>query len=148
MCGRQVKLCDPLVTRESYLSALICWYTTIKRYINSPSLHFYSCHFSYFNTYTIIIQSLHSSRVCCCWCSYHDVKHKNLLNSMWLLSITFLSVGYGDIVPNTYCGRSIAVCTGVIVSLSLFVTRTVARCIQNFGDSDWGTGEGLKHQPA
>jgi len=52
-------------------------------------------------------------------CSYHDVQHKNLLNSMWLLSITFLSVGYGDIVPNTYCGRGIAVCTGVMVTLSL-----------------------------
>jgi len=55
-----------------------------------------------------------------CACSYHDVKHKNLLNSMWMLSITFLSVGYGDIVPNTYCGRGIAVCTGVIVSTLLF----------------------------
>jgi len=48
-------------------------------------------------------------------CSYHDVKHKNLLNSMWLISITFLSVGYGDIVPNTYCGRAIAVCSGIMV---------------------------------
>jgi len=67
--------------------------------------------------YTVHSKWLWSVAVCavCCCCSYHDVKHKNLLNSMWLLSITFLSVGYGDIVPNTYCGRSIAVCTGVIV---------------------------------
>lgn len=50
-----------------------------------------------------------------CVFSYHDVKHKNLLNSMWMISITFLSVGYGDIVPNTYCGRAIAVFTGVMV---------------------------------
>ena len=35
MCGRQLKLCDPLVTHESYLSALSWWYTTIKRYINT-----------------------------------------------------------------------------------------------------------------
>ena len=61
----------------------------------------------------------------CRMCSYHDVKHKNLLNSMWMLSITFLSVGYGDIVPNTYCGRGIAVSTGVIVS-SLLLTTCVA----------------------
>jgi hypothetical protein len=50
-----------------------------------------------------------------CFISYHDPKHRNLLNSMWLIAITFLSVGYGDIVPNTYCGRGIAVCTGVMV---------------------------------
>jgi len=36
---------------------------------------------------------------------------------MWLIAITFLSVGYGDIVPNTYCGRGIAVTTGMMVSL-------------------------------
>lgn len=32
---------------------------------------------------------------------------------MWLTAITFLSVGYGDIVPNTYCGRGIAVFSGL-----------------------------------
>jgi len=36
---------------------------------------------------------------------------------MWLVSITFLSIGYGDIVPYTYCGRAIAVCTGIMVCL-------------------------------
>jgi len=35
---------------------------------------------------------------------------------MWLIAITFLSVGFGDIVPNTYCGRGIAVSTGIMVS--------------------------------
>lgn len=35
---------------------------------------------------------------------------------MWLIAITFLSVGFGDIVPNTYCGRGIAVTTGIMVS--------------------------------
>jgi potassium intermediate/small conductance calcium-activated channel subfamily N len=33
---------------------------------------------------------------------------------MWLIAITFLSVGFGDIVPNTYCGRGIAVTTGIM----------------------------------
>ena len=47
---------------------------------------------------------------------YHDEEHANLLNTMWLIAITFLSVGYGDIVPNTYCGRGIAVTTGMMVS--------------------------------
>ncbi|CAO1420117.1 unnamed protein product [Diamesa hyperborea] len=45
---------------------------------------------------------------------YHDDEHANLLNSMWLIAITFLSVGFGDIVPNTYCGRGIAVTTGIM----------------------------------
>lgn len=44
----------------------------------------------------------------------HDDDHANLLNAMWLIVITFLSVGYGDIVPNTYCGRGIAVSTGIM----------------------------------
>lgn len=48
---------------------------------------------------------------------FHDDEHANLLNSMWLIAITFLSVGFGDIVPNTYCGRGIAVSTGIMVSL-------------------------------
>lgn len=34
---------------------------------------------------------------------------------MWFIAITFLSVGFGDIVPNTYCGRGIAVTTGIMV---------------------------------
>ncbi|XP_066905136.1 small conductance calcium-activated potassium channel protein isoform X3 [Halyomorpha halys] len=45
---------------------------------------------------------------------FHDEDHANLLNSMWLIAITFLSVGFGDIVPNTYCGRGIAVSTGIM----------------------------------
>lgn len=72
---------------------------------------------------TIILQHviycapiLQAQSECCVCFSFHDVKHKNLLNSMWMISITFLSIGYGDIVPNTYCGRSIAVITGVMVS--------------------------------
>ncbi|KAH8400428.1 hypothetical protein KR215_012124 [Drosophila sulfurigaster] len=46
--------------------------------------------------------------------SFHDEEHANLLNAMWLIAITFLSVGFGDIVPNTYCGRGIAVSTGIM----------------------------------
>ncbi|CAF0808121.1 unnamed protein product [Adineta ricciae] len=47
--------------------------------------------------------------------SNHDPKHHgNLLNSMWLVAITFLAIGYGDLVPNTYCGRAICVASGVM----------------------------------
>ncbi|XP_035705122.1 small conductance calcium-activated potassium channel protein isoform X17 [Folsomia candida] len=45
---------------------------------------------------------------------HHDGDHSNLLNSMWLIAITFLCVGYGDIVPNTYCGRGICVACGMM----------------------------------
>lgn len=60
-------------------------------------------------------------RLCCFFYimyRFHDEEHANLLNSMWLIAITFLSVGFGDIVPNTYCGRGIAVTTGIMVSPS------------------------------
>ncbi len=56
---------------------------------------------------------------------YHDAEHANILNSMWLISITFLSVGYGDIVPNTYCGRGIAVTTGIMVQNSLIQSNYI-----------------------
>jgi potassium intermediate/small conductance calcium-activated channel subfamily N protein 3 len=63
--------------------------------------------------------------------SYHDVKHQNLLNSMWMISITFLSIGYGDIVPNTYCGRGIAVTTGVMgAGCTALVVAVLARKLE------------------
>lgn len=48
---------------------------------------------------------------------FHDEDHANLLNSMWLTAITFLCVGYGDIVPNTYCGRGITLTCGMVVCI-------------------------------
>lgn len=35
---------------------------------------------------------------------------------MWMIVITFLTIGYGDIFPRTYCGRGIAVATGFMVN--------------------------------
>lgn len=32
-----------------------------------------------------------------------------------MVSVTFLSIGYGDVVPHTYCGRSICLLTGIMV---------------------------------
>lgn len=55
---------------------------------------------------------------------YHDEEHDNLLNAMWLIAVTVLCVGYGDIVPNTYCGRSLAVVCGIMVSAPQNLTQT------------------------
>ncbi|XP_023218522.1 small conductance calcium-activated potassium channel protein 2-like [Centruroides sculpturatus] len=62
---------------------------------------------------------------------YHDEDHANLLNTMWLTAITFLSVGYGDIVPNTYCGRGIAVSTGLMgAGCTALVVAVIARKLE------------------
>ncbi|XP_053206884.1 small conductance calcium-activated potassium channel protein 2-like isoform X2 [Panonychus citri] len=61
----------------------------------------------------------------------HDKEHANLLNTMWLTAITFLSVGYGDIVPNTYCGRGIAVTTGLMgAGCTALVVAVIARKLE------------------
>lgn len=59
--------------------------------------------------------------------SQHDEEFANILNAFWLTAITFLCVGYGDIVPNTYCGRGITLTCGMVVSILQFIpteTRT------------------------
>ncbi|KRY31458.1 Small conductance calcium-activated potassium channel protein [Trichinella spiralis] len=35
-------------------------------------------------------------------------------NSIWFVIITFLSIGYGDVTPTTYCGRGVSITTGII----------------------------------
>ena len=32
---------------------------------------------------------------------------------MWVIAITYLTIGYGDIVPISYCGRTVAVVAGI-----------------------------------
>lgn len=62
---------------------------------------------------------------------YHDDIHTNFMNSMWLIAITFLSVGYGDIVPNSYCGRTIAVLTGIFgAGCTALVVAVLARKLE------------------
>uniref|UniRef100_A0AC35GHM3 Calmodulin-binding domain-containing protein n=1 Tax=Panagrolaimus sp. PS1159 TaxID=55785 RepID=A0AC35GHM3_9BILA len=59
------------------------------------------------------------------------LKHKNYLNSLWMIAITFLSVGYGDVVPNTYCGRGVAVITGILgTCTSSMVVAVIARKLE------------------
>ncbi|KAG8545427.1 hypothetical protein GDO81_020894 [Engystomops pustulosus] len=38
----------------------------------------------------------------------------NLSSAMWLIPITFLTIGYGDMVPQTVCGKMICLFTGVM----------------------------------
>ncbi|KAG9470283.1 hypothetical protein GDO78_018238 [Eleutherodactylus coqui] len=38
----------------------------------------------------------------------------NLTNAMWLIPITFLTIGYGDMVPGTVCGKILCLFTGVM----------------------------------
>ncbi|KAF1558738.1 Small conductance calcium-activated potassium channel protein 2, partial [Eudyptula minor] len=49
---------------------------------------------------------------------YHDKQEvtSNFLGAMWLISITFLSIGYGDMVPHTYCGKGVCLLTGIMVT--------------------------------
>uniref|UniRef100_H3B7A2 Potassium calcium-activated channel subfamily N member 3 n=1 Tax=Latimeria chalumnae TaxID=7897 RepID=H3B7A2_LATCH len=50
---------------------------------------------------------------------YHDQQDvtSNFLGAMWLISITFLSIGYGDMVPHTYCGKGVCLLTGIMGKL-------------------------------
>ena len=62
---------------------------------------------------------LSSQNVCVMfYCRYHDNMDitSNFLGAMWLISITFLTNGYGDMVPNTYCGKGVCLLTGIMVS--------------------------------
>ncbi len=46
--------------------------------------------------------------------NYRDLS-SNYMEALWMVSVTFLSIGYGDVVPHTYCGRSICLLTGIMV---------------------------------
>ncbi|CAB3407793.1 unnamed protein product [Caenorhabditis bovis] len=60
-----------------------------------------------------------------------QIKEMDYINSIWLVAITFLSVGYGDIVPKTYCGRSMAVVTGILgTCASSMVVAVIARKLE------------------
>ncbi|KAG7398252.1 potassium intermediate small conductance calcium-activated channel, sub N, member [Phytophthora boehmeriae] len=52
--------------------------------------------------------------------------HPMLLgDALWMLVITILTIGYGDIIPRTTVGRTIAVCAGIFGTLSSAVTIAV-----------------------
>lgn len=39
----------------------------------------------------------------------------SLGEAFWLIPITFLTIGYGDVVPGTVCGKVVCLFTGVMV---------------------------------
>ncbi|XP_041861183.1 small conductance calcium-activated potassium channel protein 1b isoform X2 [Melanotaenia boesemani] len=61
---------------------------------------------------------------------YHDSQEVTgtFLGAMWLISITFLSIGYGDMVPHTYCGKGVCLLTGIMgAGCTALVVAVVAR---------------------
>ncbi|KAK4807231.1 LOW QUALITY PROTEIN: hypothetical protein QYF61_024351 [Mycteria americana] len=60
---------------------------------------------------------------------YHDQQDvtSNFLGAMWLISITFLSIGYGDMVPNTYCGKGVCLLTGIMNHRMVWVGKDLQR---------------------
>ncbi|XP_028832052.1 small conductance calcium-activated potassium channel protein 1a isoform X3 [Denticeps clupeoides] len=72
-------------------------------------------------------------RVCERDTMYHDKQEvtSNFLGAMWLISITFLSIGYGDMVPNTYCGKGVCLLTGIMgAGCTALVVAVVARKLE------------------
>ncbi|KAJ8408312.1 hypothetical protein AAFF_G00257260 [Aldrovandia affinis] len=64
---------------------------------------------------------------------YHDKEEvtSNFLGAMWLISITFLSIGYGDMVPHTYCGKGVCLLTGIMgAGCTALVVAVVARKLE------------------
>lgn len=43
--------------------------------------------------------------------------------ALWLIAITFLTVGYGDVSPHTSCGKLVCLFTGVMVNIINFETN-------------------------
>ncbi|XP_069864327.1 small conductance calcium-activated potassium channel protein 1 [Dipodomys merriami] len=64
---------------------------------------------------------------------YHDQQEvtSSFLGAMWLVSITFLSIGYGDMAPHTYCGKGVCLLTGIMgAGCTALVVAVVARKLE------------------
>ncbi|CAF3692785.1 unnamed protein product [Rotaria sp. Silwood1] len=67
-------------------------------------------------------------------CDYTSTnEHISMLDSMWLFIETFTTVGYGDIIPSTYCGRSIAAIIGLfgLLSTALLISVLIQKLLLN-----------------
>uniref|UniRef100_A0A8C7PN54 Calmodulin-binding domain-containing protein n=1 Tax=Oncorhynchus mykiss TaxID=8022 RepID=A0A8C7PN54_ONCMY len=61
----------------------------------------------------------------------HVCESSNYMEALWMVSVTFLSIGYGDVVPHTYCGRSICLLTGIMgAGCTVLVVAVVARKLE------------------
>ncbi|XP_026105298.1 small conductance calcium-activated potassium channel protein 3-like [Carassius auratus] len=50
--------------------------------------------------------------------------------ALWLIAITFLTVGYGDVYPHTSCGKLVCLFTGVMVNKTLNLLLTITHITQ------------------
>lgn len=66
---------------------------------------------------TLIVNSW-SVRICEYYSFEHSTSTKSpagsYLSAVWLIAVTFLTLGYGDIVPYSVCGRVFAITTGMM----------------------------------
>ncbi|XP_036130508.1 intermediate conductance calcium-activated potassium channel protein 4 isoform X3 [Molossus molossus] len=54
-----------------------------------------------------------------------------LSDTLWLIPITFLTIGYGDVVPGTMWGKIVCLCTGVMgVCCTALLVAVVARKLE------------------
>ncbi|KAI2591488.1 KCNN4 isoform 7, partial [Pan troglodytes] len=52
-------------------------------------------------------------------------------DTLWLIPITFLTIGYGDVVPGTMWGKIVCLCTGVMgVCCTALLVAVVARKLE------------------
>ncbi|OCT73284.1 intermediate conductance calcium-activated potassium channel protein 4 [Xenopus laevis] len=47
-------------------------------------------------------------------CERNNVPNGDMASALWLIPITFLTIGYGDMVPKTICGKLVCLSTGVM----------------------------------
>ena len=61
----------------------------------------------------------------------NDKGGNSYMEVMWLIATTFLTVGYGDKIPQSYCGRYISICTGVMgVGTTALLVAVLARKLE------------------
>ncbi|CAF1252990.1 unnamed protein product [Adineta ricciae] len=62
-------------------------------------------------------------------CNYTSThQHLSISNSMWLFFTLFSTVGYGDLIPTTYCGRGVATLTALMgVTMTAFLITVLSQ---------------------
>ena len=61
---------------------------------------------------TLVIDSW-ALRTCEVYYNKNSIE-SSYFNSVWVIAVTFLTIGYGDFVPATFCGRFVSVVTGLM----------------------------------